>query len=340
MDFTKILDDEYPLALLIGGRGTGKTYGALEEGKQHYDKTKRPFIYMRRTKAKSDLVATDVFNPYRPLNRDKGWSVYPYQVTKGISGFYNTVETEEDGRRAVGDPIGIIAALSTFSNLRGIDGSNVDVVYLDEFIKEDQEKAIKNESFALLNVYETINRNRELNGEPPLKMVCMSNSNAIDNDIFVGLSLVQYAERMILTGKNQFYLPDRHIALYNLTDSPISAKKANTTLYQADQNGRYSDMALRSKYIDYDPTFVRSEPLIEYKLIAKIGELCLYRHKSEAKYYATFHQSGTAPEFAFTDVDKIRFLRKFDFLWNSYLSGRMSFETFYCKKMFENVFLK
>lgn len=338
LDFRQIVDDEYPIALLIGGRATGKTYGALEHGKLYFDECCRPFVYMRRTQKKADLVATDVFNPFRPLNRDKGWSVYPSQIAKGVNGFYNMVDTE-DGRRPVGDPVGIIAALSTFSNLRGIDGSNVDIVYLDEFIKEDTEKAIKNESFALLNVYETLNRNRELTGEPPLKMVCMSNSNAIDNDIFVGLGLVQHAEKMILTGKNQFYLPDRHIALYNLTDSPISVKKAGTTIYQADQGGRFTDMAIRSKYADYDPVGVKSEPIIEYKMLCKIGELCIYKHKSDTKYYCTFHQSGTAPEYAFTDVDKIRFLRKYDHLWNAYLSGKMSFETFYCKKLFENVFI-
>ena len=91
---------------------------------------------------------------------------------------------------------GYTSALSTFSNLRGFDGSNIKILLYDEFIPERHERLIKNEADAFFNVYETINRNRELQGGPPLIALCLSNSNSLASPIFTALNLVKTLERM------------------------------------------------------------------------------------------------------------------------------------------------
>lgn len=328
LDFTQIIDDRYPITFLIGGRATGKTYGGLQYGKEYHDDYGKLFFYMRRTAKKAELISTDAFNPFKPLNQDLGWNIYPESLSKGISAFQNES----------GEIYGIIAALSTFSNFRGFDGSNVDLIFLDEFIKEPTEKAIRNEAFALMNVYETINRNRELRGEKPVKLICMSNSNEIANDIFIGFRVVAAAEQMIKRDRNQWYIPDRGIAIYNLTDSPISTRKADTALYRMDQGGEYSNMALKSKYQDYDTSNIRNVPLVEYRPEVHIGELYIYQHKSERQFYISFHRSGTMPEYSLSQIDRERFVRQYIYLWEAYLQGRVLFESFYCKKLFEDIF--
>lgn len=340
LNFESVVDDECPFAFVIGGRGTGKTFGALDYCKRHYDATGRPFIYMRRTKTQAELVATDIFNPFRPLNDAFGWMVEPFPISKGVYGFYETMVDENGMKKPVGDYIGIIAALTTFSNFRGFDGSNIDIIVYDEFIKNKGEKSIRDEGFSLLNVFETVNRNREFYGSDSVKLVCLSNSNAIGNDVFLDLQLVAHAEFMQKKGKNQYYDFGRGIAIYDLADSEISKRKKDTALYKMDAGGAFSEMSIGNKYEDYDKGFVHSEPLQEYKPLVKIGEICIYTHKSEPRYYCTFHESGTVEVFKTTAVEKTKFIRKFSFLWDAYLSEQMVFDSFLCKKIFEEIFVR
>lgn len=339
LDFNSVVDNECPFAFVIGGRGTGKTFGALKFCKEYYDKTGKPFIYMRRTKTQAELVATDIFNPFRPLNNEYGWNIEPFPINKGVYGFYET-EVDEDGKKKPkGNYIGIIAALTTFSNFRGFDGSNIDIIVYDEFIKNKGEKSIKDEGFSLLNVFETVNRNREFYGSDAVKLICLSNSNAIGNDVFIDLGLVAHAEFIRKKNKNQYYDYGRGIAIYDLVDSKISEKKKETALYKMDNGGAFSDMSIGNKYEDYDRTLIKSEPLQEYNPLAKIGELCVYSHKSEQRYYITFHESGTPDKYNLTDLDKTKFIRRYGYLWDVYLSEKIFFESFLLKKIFEEIFI-
>lgn len=339
LDFSAIVDKDYPISFVIGGRGTGKSYGALRYVGVEHESPEHPFLYMRRTARQAEIISTPAFNPFRPINAGVGGNIEPLRISKGISGFFHTVFTSEGKMLPDGPYIGVIAALTTFSNFRGFDASNIDIAIYDEFIRNAGEKAIKDEAFALKNVYETINRNRELSGEDPLKMICLSNSNSIDNDIFVGFGIVEAAEKMISLGKNQFYDDNRGIAIYNLTDSPISEAKRNTALYRADDGSGFTEMAISNKYADYDLSFIKSVPIQEYRPICSFGEIAIYKHKAAARYYCTFHKSGKLDCYNTDSVDKCRFLRKYAYLWEYYLRLDFLFESFLTKKLFEKIFL-
>ena len=336
-DFRAAVDDECPFAFVIGGRATGKTFGALQYGYTDWRDTDRPFVYMRRTAKQAELVSTDVFNPFRPLNTAFGWNVQPFPITKGVYGYFDAEQL--DGRsKPTGGHAAVIAALSTFSNFRGFDGSNIDLIIYDEFIKNAGEKSIKDEGESLLNVFETVNRNRELIGGKPVKLVCLSNSNAIANDIFIDLKLMGYVDFMRRHHKNQYYDYGRGIAIYDLSDSEISQRKKQTALYRMDDGSRYSKMALDNEYEDYDSTLIRSCPLSEYKPLASIRGLTIYTHKSDQQYYCTFHSSGKPEIYDSGEIDKTRFLRKYAYLWEAYLGERILFESLTVKKLFEDIF--
>ena len=338
LDFSQVIDNDYPITFVIGGRGTGKTYGALAAVKDAYEQTGHPYIYMRRTAKQAEIIATQVFNPYKPINNDTGSCIEPFGIIKGVSGFYRS-EVDEDGKRhPVGGYYGVIAALSTFSNFRGFDGVDFDICIYDEFIKNAGEKSIKDEAYALKNVYETVNRNRELQGRPALKLICLSNSNAIDNDIFIGFEVVENAEFMIKRNKNQYYDDKRGIAIYNLTDSPISEAKRHTALYKADADSEYTQMALSNKYADYDLSYIKSMPLKEFKPVCRVGEISIYRHKAESVLYVTYHKMGTCDEYGTDKIELSRFIRRYGHLWESYLNQRVYFESFVVKKVFEKFF--
>ena len=84
VNIPEILKHEAFAIFIYGGRGTGKTYGSLQEYIDHDLK----FIYMRRLQAQVDIVKKDEMQPYKQLNDDRGWNIKPYPINKYISAFY------------------------------------------------------------------------------------------------------------------------------------------------------------------------------------------------------------------------------------------------------------
>ena len=66
LNIKQILSYGLPFNFVVGGRGTGKTYGTL---KTAYMENLR-FILMRRTQAQCDLINKPEFNPFKVLNND------------------------------------------------------------------------------------------------------------------------------------------------------------------------------------------------------------------------------------------------------------------------------
>ena len=158
IDMTKIVRDRYPFTFVIHGRATGKTYGTL---KMCLDKQLR-FIFMRRTQSQADLISRDDFSPFKPLMDDDPSLLLTSQpLNKYVTGVYHASRSESGKLQPEGSVIGYICALSTISNLRGFSLEDVDIMIFDEFIPERHERLIRAEGDALLNAYETVNRNRE-----------------------------------------------------------------------------------------------------------------------------------------------------------------------------------
>ena len=191
LDMGAIMGRNYPFTLVCGGRGTGKTFTALYETISN----NVTFMLMRRMQTQVDMINRPEFSPFKALERVHGLHIGLEKISKNNSAIY--YQEEIDGEyKCVGQPIGYTAALATLSNMRGFDASDVKRVIFDEFIPERHERPIKNEGTAIYNAYETINRNRELNGENPLQMVFLDNSNRLDNPLFVDLRLVTRAGKM------------------------------------------------------------------------------------------------------------------------------------------------
>ena len=64
VDIRWILSQGLPFNFLVGGRGTGKTYGALQVGVE----AKIKFMLTRRTQAQIDIVTKNDFSPFKPIN--------------------------------------------------------------------------------------------------------------------------------------------------------------------------------------------------------------------------------------------------------------------------------
>ena len=324
LNIEQILSYGVPFNFIVGGRGTGKTYGTL---KSAYIENKR-FILMRRTQAQCDLINKPEFNPFKALNNDTGSNA----VVKSISKYNAKIveETEEDERL-----LGYTCALSTIANMRGFDASDVELLIYDEFIPEKHERAIKNEGSAFLNAYETINRNREIKGEKPLQVLCLANAFNIANPIFLELGLVGRCEKMKNSGQEIFIDKERGVCVVLLQKSKISKAKADTALYRL-SSGSYADMALSNDFIYNNSDNIKSMALKEFKLLCTVGEISIYKHKSKRLFYVSEHRTGTAPIYKSDEVNLQRYRKNHGVaLYGAYMRNNIICESLLTKSLFE-----
>ena len=311
---------------MILARGTGKTFGALKWATDNDMK----FIYMRRTQTQLDMIKTPMLNPFLSLERKLGseYSFIMKPVAKGVTGVFH-----DDGKELICR--GYLMALSTISNIRGFDASDCDVLIYDEFIGEKHEKPIRNEGMAFLNAIETIGRNRELEGKKPLKVLCFANSNDLANPIFIELGLVKYAERIMKKGSEYALIPERDICLILSDRSPISEQKAKTSLYRMAGDSAFTQMAISNDFSQDDTEQIRSFSLTGFVPLVAVGEIVIYRHKSDLLYYVTEHMSGHPDTYGSSETDIRRFADRYDYLKISYLNKHMFFESYILKVLFQ-----
>lgn len=331
LNFDTIFECPYNFIFVVGGRGIGKTYGALE--KMYIDKIK--FMFMRRTQTQADIICTPEYNPYKTLNEDKGWHIYPKKQSKYTFGFYEGYIENEQIVVDKNTEIAKGAALSTFANIRGFDASDIDVLILDEFIKQLEEREMRGEADAFLNMLESVGRNRELLGKKPLKVLCFSNSTDVSAPIFIELGIV--SSLMKLKTKGEFIYEDKERGLIVIMpkDSPISEKKKYTALYRFAKGTSFYQSAIDNDFAYNSFTSVRTRPLNEYKPLVNVGELCIYKHKSFQRLYVSNHKMGGVPTYTSSTKDLIIFKRRFIYLVGYVYSSNIDYENYACEVIFD-----
>ena len=327
VNIKKIINLDIPFIFIVGGRGTGKTYGTLKMVVED----DIMFMLMRRTQSQTDLINKPEFSPFKPINSDLGINIETKQVSKYNAGLYNNIE---EG----GSPIGYTCALSTIANMRGFDASDVKILIWDEFIPEKHERPLKNEAMAFFNAYETINRNREIKGEKPLQVIALANANDLANPIFLELGLVRIANKMKKRKQESYINKERGIAIFLLEESPISKQKGETAVYKLTRGSDFEKMSIENRFSSDKKSRIKSKPLREYRPIVCIGELCIYEHKSNTTLYASTHKTGSPITYTLSDADRARFIRAYKWVWDEYLENNIEFEEYLCEIMLTKAF--
>lgn len=340
-DFINIFDYKdgaYPFQIFIGGRGTGKTYSALN-GALDKDVVKDNFIYMRRTGAELELLLDDEkkgegANPFKPINKDRKTNIGFRAINKNIAGIYQRSEDENGKLIHSGSPIGYGLALSTIASIRGLDFSDCSDWFYDEFIPERHVRKLREECEALLNAYETINRNREFFNAPPINLWLLANSNDIYNPIFVGLGIVADVERMLRKGKAHLYIKDRGLAIHILPPAKSFVdKKKQTALYKLTKGTRFYDMALENKFAYNDFSLIGYQNLKGYTPVCQVNDAFIYKKKGEPFIYVSYAPSKCPKYRTAERQDEIRFRQEQGVLIYPYfVSGRIMFESYALKE--------
>ena len=309
---------------LIGSRGTGKTFGGIKYPLVH----NMQFVFMRRSAVEMDMLKKPDFMPFNPIN-----DVLGRNIRVEPEGRYITNVLENNVKR------GYMIALSNIAKLRGFNLSSIEYILYDEFIHEPHEKAMRNEAEAFFNAYETINRNRELEGAQPVKAVLCANSNNLQNDFFMYLNIADKFEKARKKGKNFFIEPERRLCVIDYSDSLISERKKETSLYKLTKGTNFRKMAIDNEFTDARVDKIKSMDISGYVLETKIGELFIYKHKSNKTYYVTRFEKGKAKENVDPRKEGRRYLlSNYMHYYNAFVNNRMLFENQLCLYLFENYY--
>ena len=263
-----------PFTFIVGGRGIGKTYDSIDRAITDY---KRKFIYLRNTREQLQESCGAFGNPFKKWATDHGRDIMmelerKHAVVNEWTGSGDNIEKEI---------IGFGANLSTFSNLRGVDLSDCEFGIFDEFIEN---KTLMFDQFDAFNhMYETVNRNRELEGRDPFKVVLLSNAQRLGNPILRGFNLIPIIEAMQKNGQRAYANGPIRI---ELPFSEVSEAKRNTALYQATKGTSFSSESLDNNFVNDSFTGVQKVNLQEFTPMFCIDDIYLYKHKSEVLYYA------------------------------------------------------
>ena len=279
-----------PFTFIVGGRGIGKTYSAIEEGILNH---RGSFMYLRNTREQLAESCGNFGNPFKRWAEDHKLNIkLEIERKHAVINQYTLCDDGENERKQL---IGVGANLSTFENLRGVDLSNIDFILFDEFIEN---RTLTFDQFrAFVNMYETVNRNREITGSEPCKVILLSNAQRLGNPILRGFNLIPIIESMQKAGQRAYSNGPIRI---ELPFSDVSEGKRDTALYKAVEGSNYTQEALNNNFINDSFAGVKKVNINEFMPVVAIDDIYIYRHKSESYFYACGIQAKCK---RFTSID-------------------------------------
>jgi hypothetical protein len=282
----------------IGGRGVGKTYGSLSDHRDAFlDGKAGKLLYTRLTVKEMNACATEQDNPYNKLNTDKNWNIYFESAGKDTDAF-NIIDNTGDEPLVIGEG----RSLASFHNLRGVDFSAITEWYFDEFIPTENVRKtpeIKRAGFLFSQAYETVNRNRELLGEPPVKVIFTANAFDLNSSILAYFGLIDIIQNMQRKGQKRYTDRERDVYIELVDCADIAEAKKQTALYRAlAHNKKLVDVAINNKFDDPAIRLTRRDvKLIEYTPVFNFdGQFTLYQHKSTGAWYFARRDDKQAKE--------------------------------------------
>lgn len=346
----------------VGGRNIGKTYSLLktllfgdEDAKvcrANIDFNREfpwgakmlPFLWIRSTPDQYKGIANDTNHIFVKMLQEEGCGdvvIKAKELGTTYSGLYLCDKNEEGEWEINPDkPICYVSSLKSFSRLTGLDGimSSINLVAYDEFIKTDAEDNMTNKFGKLKQMLATIDRNREMQGRPALRLVGLANANQLNNDIFEGLDVID--DTIAMSKKKQQYKAFGRFGIVLFYDSPISKRLKKTAMYELLEqlDDPYAKMAIDNEF-EYDESeLVESRSLKDCRPICSIDGLGFYACKKgddEWVYVSRCIRGGK--RFGKSLAEHRRFIGTFGWLDDVFIHSFMQFEDYTCKYRYHKI---
>ena len=289
---------EYPDAgcyVVWSRRGPGKTYSFL----RYCIDNEIFFIYMKRTKEDVNLLCTGSDNPdmridadpFVPLNRDFGWHIKPKLIPKqdGLGAFYDT----NDEGNPVGDPKGLLVAMSKIKSIKGMDMSRATFICFDEFIPQSTEIVRLKEGEAFADFTMTVIRDKVKRGQK-LQLVLFANAEEISTPLTNAFELVDDMAELSFRKQSHYYNRERRILLHHITQAeiPLTKEELNSDMFVMMRGTAWAQKAFFGDFANNDFSNVRPVSIKNMKCLHKVRyknkDYYIYMRPSDGMHYMCF----------------------------------------------------
>lgn len=319
------------LNILFGARGPGKTFSVLKhriEDSVEDETENSKFIWLRDKDSVIQKIAAGNSLTAPIEAKTEG---FPHVEIIKSNGNYNFIkDPKSDNYRK----LGYLMALSTFHNARGLSYEDVIDITWDEFISEEGTIIQKNQGQIFLNMYESVNRNRELEtpARPPVRITFLSNSEDIYSDVLEDLGVSAIIEDMNINGTKTYR--DEDIWIEMIDAAEFREKKKDTFIYRINKNEKFRDKALNNKFIYNKALIKRNVNLKGAAGLFNVGNrYVLIQLKDGSLYF----KLGTWKNIINYDLDNEQEAILYRLLFNDklrihYISGNMFFDSIYTQR--------
>ena len=321
------------LFVIVGARQVGKTYGTLK----HFLTSNLYTLYLRRSREELEAVSSsDDLNPWVPL-RAEGFNVDFAPISKNIWQFGDVDEDAETVK--IKNKRGIAMSMYYIAKMRGFNGSRFSDMVLDEFIPESVVRRLKNEGDTVLNLYTTVNGNRELEGKPPLRFWLLANAFNLSDPILEAYGLSSEFEKLERSGR-EWKLLDGGVFICLPHSEKIVKRRSETAqnayLRKRGAGGAFLAMSLNNSFVYNKSELIRPKSLRGWKPLAKLGDVYAYENGEVIYCCKSPHNARIA--YDNTPEQAIKCGLQYPEFRMMYSNGYVSFDSAVTMKAFKDFF--
>lgn len=325
---------EAAIFIILGGRGTGKTYSTL---KFCYTCGKK-FVFIKRTNKDVNLLCSGGkgdsnlhmdLSPFKSINHDIGSNVQAYKMFDGMGGFWDTENGEP-----IGSPIGYILSLNAVAKYKGFDLSDCDYIIFDEFIPLLYERINRNEGLELMDLYRTVGRANHIKYGTVLKLICLANATTVSCPVLSELELTDDLVDMQVKKESERYLQERGIFIRIIDDiNGFREEEAKNPIYKAMAGTKWARMSLDNEFAYNDFSNVGKISVKNMICLARVTHKnkTFYIYCGDNGYYLSYKKSNRPHDIYDLNLDNGYKKFYIDYvidLARDCIEGRVKFDTF------------
>ena len=236
----RLLSHNAFINFVMSPRGNGKSYSAKKLIIKNYLKNGSQAVYTRRTKVEIDEVKDTYWNDIREEYPDLDFKI------DGYIGYIN------------GDEVVHFIPLSTSTNKKSASYPKVNWIIFDEYIitKTTYNRYLKNEMTLLLDLIETVGRNRNI------RVLIMANSVSFVNPLFSFFDIIPKE------GERFTKYKDGLICVEQFTSHEFMEEKKKTPFGRLIEGTNYSKYAIENEVLEDTNDFIKEREGAKYKFLA------------------------------------------------------------------------
>lgn len=257
-NYSRLLSYKATYNIAVGGRGTGKTYGAKKLTIKKAIKNGEQFIYLRRYKDELKLARNTFFADVQNEFPDTDFRIHGNEAQMSPA-------SEKDNKKREWQTIGYFIALSVAQSFKSVAFPLVTTIIFDEFILEKSATHyLPDESVIFNNFYSTVDRYKD-----KTKVFFLANSVSITNPYFMA-----YKIEPKNADKNGFIkMAEGFMVCHFIESKEFESEVYQTVFGKFIKGTEYADYAVGNQFSDnHDALIADKTSNAKYLFTLEVGQ--------------------------------------------------------------------